>query len=282
MKNVPHDLIIFDFSGTLSLGAVEFGRSENLVSVLAQSGLVALGVKSEAFFWDEIVYPTWVEGSTTHRGYKAVLVDRILALGLYTPGDPDPRATIENAVTYLLDCYFDQCRIDLRWRSLLEELKSHPTVRIVIATDHYAEATPLIKERLSDWDLPAIAVNETAPEGINPFVVVNSSDIGFHKADQRFCQLIRDRLSADGQVLLVDDFGGNEDSSDPYGNPEWVKMRQRETGRVLHDVFSGRVEIHSFIVDRSELNDGTVSDKDRLYGLYIARAVAHVESFLAP
>ncbi len=62
------DLIVFDFSGTLSLTAVEFGKSEKLVPVLEKSGLVKLGVASEAFFWDEIVYPTWVEGSTTGRG----------------------------------------------------------------------------------------------------------------------------------------------------------------------------------------------------------------------
>ena len=282
MGETPSHLIIFDFSGTLSLGAVEFSRSENLVPALVQSGLAALGVTSETYFWGEIVYPTWVEGSTTGRGYKAVLVDRIACLGLHAPEDLDPRGSIEKAVSDLLGRYFDQCRIDPRWRPLLEELKDQPSVLTVIATDHYAEATPLIKGRLEDWGITTIAVTEAIPEGERPFIIVNSSDIGFHKSDIRFWQLIRDRLITEpnSRALLVDDFGGNEDSSDPYGDPVRVTMRQRDTERVLQDVFSGSVDIHSFIVDRSEINHFNGLGKDDLYGLYIARAVAHVESFL--
>ena len=85
------NILLFDFSGTLSLEAVEFSRPENLVQALKGSGLAALGVTSTIFFWDEIVYPTWIEGSTTARGYQAVLVDRINALGLHAPGDFHPR-----------------------------------------------------------------------------------------------------------------------------------------------------------------------------------------------
>lgn len=283
MNTPPFRLIVFDFSGTLSLAAVEFGRSENLFPALEASGLFALGVTSEAFFWDEIVYPTWVEGSTTPRGYKAVLVDRIAALGLHAPDDPDPRGSIEKAVTDLLDRYFDQCRIDLRWQPLLDELQGNPTVQVLIATDHYAEATPLIKRRLADWGIAAIALEEAAPKSKTPFIIANSSDLGHHKADIRYWQRIRRILDPGGQsrILLVDDFGGNEDSSDPYGDPARVKSRQSETARVLREVFPGQVEIHSFIVDRSEINYFKMLDKDRLYGLYITKAVSHVRSFLA-
>lgn len=282
MKALPFRLIIFDFSGTLSLAAVEFGRSENLIPALAESGLLALGITSETYFWDEIVYPTWVEGSTTGRGYQAVLVDRIIALGLHAPGDPNPRGSIQKAVKDLLDHYFDQCRIDIRWRELLEALNVNSTVQVLIATDHYAEATPLIKGRLADWGIEAITLKEAMPGVKNPCLIANSADLGYHKADIRYWQCIRRRLCPDGQghVLLVDDFGGNEDSSDPYGDPARVMTRQKETEQVLRDVFSGQVDIHSFIVDRAEINHYNATDKDGLYGFYITRAISHVRSFL--
>lgn len=283
MNPPPSRLVIFDFSGTLSLAAVEFGRSENLVPALIASGLAALGVTSEAFFWEEIVYPTWVEGSTTSRGYKAVLVERIAALGLHAPDDPNPRASIQKAVADLLNRYFDQCRIDSRWRTLLSDLQANPVVQVLIATDHYAEATPLIRGRLVDWGIQAIALQEAVPGTKNPFIIANSSDLGYHKADIRYWQRIRHGLYPNGQgrILLVDDFGGNEDSSDPYGDPARVMTRQLETARVLQEVFPGQVEIHSFIVDRTEINHFNMLDKDGLYGLYIVKAVSHIRSFLA-
>jgi hypothetical protein len=276
------NLILFDFSGTLSLGAVEFGKSENLVPALNRSGMVALGVTSEIFFWNEIVYPTWVEGSTTARGYQAVLVDRIQALGLQTPGDPHPLSSIQKAVSLLLDQYFDQCRIDVRWRSLLEDLRDDPSVKVVIATDHYAEATPLIIGRLADWQIEARALAEVVPGMKKSFLIANSADLGVHKADVHFWQRIRDKLVGRGRcrVLLVDDFGANEDSSDPYGDPARVLARQEDTGRVLSKVFPDGVDIHPFIVVQAEMNSPDEADKYSLYGLHISRAATCVKTFL--
>ena len=283
MKNTVN-LIIFDFSGTLSLGAVEFGKAENLVPALKRSGLAALGITSEIFFWNEIVYPTWVEGSTTTRGYQAVLVERINALGLHVPGDPQPFLSIQKAVSLLLDEYFDQCRIDARWRRLLEDLRDNPAVQVVIATDHYAEATPLIVGRLADWHIEARALSEAVPGVKNFFLIANSADLGVHKADVRFWRRIRDKLAGKGRcrVLLVDDFGANEDSSDPYGDSARVLARQEDTERVLRAVFSDGVDIHPFIVAQAEIKAPDEADEDNFYGLHISRAAAHVRAFIGP
>jgi hypothetical protein len=275
-------LILFDFSGTLSLGAVEFGKPEHLVPALKRSGLAELGVASEIFFWHEIVYPTWVEGSTTARGYQAVLVDRIQTLGLHAPEDPDPHGSIQRAVALLLDQYFDQCRIDVRWRTLLEDLRDDPAVQVVIATDHYAEATPLIVRRLADWQIEAKALAAAVPGVKKPFLIANSADLGVHKADIRFWQCIRDKLARSGRcrVLLVDDFGANEDSRDPYGDPGRVLTRQKETGRVLREVFPEGVDIHPFIVAQPEIDASGKSDKNHRDDLHIVRAVSVVRKFL--
>lgn len=281
MKNTTN-LILFDFSGTLSLGSVEFGKAENLVPALKRSGLYDLGITSESFFWKEIVYPTWVEGSTTARGYQAVLVDRIKALGLHVPGDLQPFLSIQKAVSLLLDLYFDQCRIDGRWRILLEDLRDNPSVQVVIATDHYAEATPLIVRRLADWHIEARALMAAVVGHKKTFLIANSADLGVHKANVLFWRHIQAKLPGNRRcrVLLIDDFGANEDSSDPYGDPGRVLERQEETGRVLRAVFPDGVDIHPFIVAQAEIKAPDDAEKDNFSGLHILRAAAYVRTFL--
>ena len=77
---LPRKLIIFDYSGTLSLESTMFGRPDYLMKQLRESGLADLGVTSPDIFWKEIVNPTWVEGSTTQVGYKKIIEDRISAI----------------------------------------------------------------------------------------------------------------------------------------------------------------------------------------------------------
>ncbi len=274
-------LIVFDFSGTLSLTAVAFGRPGNMEKVLRTCGLADLGISLHQF-WEEIVYPTWMEGSTTSRGYHAVLADRIAGLGFQFPHDPAPRQTIQKSVSCLLDQYFDQCRIDLRWRRLLVQLSREPAVRIVIATDHYAEATQLIKERLDAWHIRSRALLDEGEEGGGPVLIANSADLGFHKADARFWILIRDKLLSGrrGRLFLVDDFGANEDSSDPYGNPGRVIHRRGETMRVLQEVFAGEVTIHVFDIKQAKKENKEASIREAQTGRQIEAAISGIQTFL--
>jgi hypothetical protein len=73
-------LIIFDYSGTLSLESTLFARPEYLMKQLTESGLMELGVSNPDVFWNEIVNPSWLEGSTTPVGYKKVIEDGIAVI----------------------------------------------------------------------------------------------------------------------------------------------------------------------------------------------------------
>ena len=144
--------MIIDYCGTLSLEAPRFGRPENLVRVLAESGLAALGVSTPEVFWGTIVDPTWVEGSTTSIGFAQVMAERIESLCLA----PDaPTSEIEAATARFVATYLASSRIDPRWRSLLSRLNENPAVMTVVATDHYAEATGKITGYLDSWGIPA-------------------------------------------------------------------------------------------------------------------------------
>ena len=72
-------LIIFDYSGTLSLEASLFARPDNLMKELEESGLKEFGIESPEIFWEQLVNPTWTEGSTTLVSYKKVLENQITA-----------------------------------------------------------------------------------------------------------------------------------------------------------------------------------------------------------
>jgi hypothetical protein len=148
----PDKLMIVDYCGTLSLEAPRFGRPENLIRVLAESGLAALGVSTPEVFWGTIVDPTWVEGSTTSIGFAQVMAERIESLGLA----PDvPASKIEAATARFVATYLASSRIDPRWRSLLSRLNENPAVMTVVATDHYAEATGKITSYLESWGIHA-------------------------------------------------------------------------------------------------------------------------------
>jgi len=148
----PEKLVIFDYSGTLSLEAPRFARPGNLLSALAESGLAKLGVATPEAFWGEIVGPTWTLGSTTAIGYKRVMAQRIEALGL-APGVVG--AEIAAASSRFVDLYLAHSRIDPLWRPMLENLAGNPGACVVIATDHYAEATETIIHNLHSWNIPA-------------------------------------------------------------------------------------------------------------------------------
>jgi len=250
-------LVIFDYSGTLSLEAPRFGQPANLVRALAESGLFSLGVTTPEIFWEEIVGPTWIKGSTTAIGYKRVMAERIEALGL-APGAT--AAEITAAASRFVDRYLDHSRIDPHWRPLLEKLTGYPGAAVVIATDHYAEATETIIRYLHSWDIPARKTGEEAEPHLSPlflFSVANSADIGFWKADRRFWEVLKSRFSLETvrSVLIIDDFGFNEDQGDSYGEWARIEARQEKTFTVLGEVFQAGVEVIPFFLKGRERED---------------------------
>ena len=257
-------IVIFDYSGTLSLEAPRFAGPDRLEKALRQSGLFSLGVTTPAFFWEQIVGPTWIEGSTTAIGYKKVMAARLGALV------PSPEALwdkIAAAVSRFVDDYFDRSRIDPAWRPILERLSAHPEAIPVIATDHYAEATETIVRNLRSWNIAARKAGEesgpcrSAEEGVgpssgqgSPILIANSADIGFWKADPRFWEFLKRRLSWGKirSVLIVDDFGFNEEQGDRYGESARVEARKRETLAVLEKTFEAAVEATPFFLTGEE------------------------------
>ncbi|MBU2055886.1 MAG: hypothetical protein KJ936_01190 [Proteobacteria bacterium] len=236
-------LVIFDYSGTLSLEAPRFARRENLVGALAETGLAALGIATPELFWDEIVNPTWVEGSTTQVGYKKVMAGRIAVLGLAT-GIPEGR--IEAAASRFVERYLAESRIDPHWRPILSYLVARRDAGLIIATDHYAEATEAIIGFLRAWDTPAFRVGEA--EALSPLFVANSADLGAWKEDRRFWESVKRELSlgVPRLIILIDDFGFNEQAGDRYGERAAISLRQERTTALLQEVFKTAAEVIPF------------------------------------
>ena len=126
---------------------------------------------------------------------------------------------------------------------------------MIIATDHYAEATPYILRFLEELHIQAVGARAAmAAPGGTPVIVANSADIGFHKDSLRFWEILKNGLDVSEvrHVLLIDDFGCNEQKGDSYSAPEEVERRKRDTVRLLQEVFSGEVQVIPFIMEDSK------------------------------
>jgi hypothetical protein len=228
---------------------------------LKESGLTDMGVTSPSIFWEQIVNPTWVEGSTTRVGYKKVMEDKIRAI-LHQKVSTVDVVQISDAASLFVDSYLSHSRIDGRWQDVLDKLNRYPSVRAIIATDHYAEATGYILQFLEELHIQAAAARAAmAAPGSTAVIVANSADIGFHKDNLRFWEILKNGLYMGGvrHVLLIDDFGCNEEKGNSYNAPEKVDQRKRETGRLLREVFSAEVQEIPFIIEDNK-NEKDISD----------------------
>jgi hypothetical protein len=265
MKPMPEKLILFDYSGTLSLEAPLFGRSENITCLLEETGLASLGITSPEIFWSEIVNPTWVAGSTTSIGYGRVMAARIAALRLA----PDtPKSQIEAATSRFVAAYLAHSRIDSRWRPLLSRLNEQATIMTVVATDHYAEATGAITDYLNAWGI--------AFPDASRFFVANSADVGFWKTDRRFWEILKSQLplTAVRGVILIDDFGFNEASGDNYEKRAIVLARQEKTIAHLKETFQAAVEVIPFHLPMEG------QEREETCARLITQTTAHINEFL--
>jgi len=282
-------LILFDFSGTLSIEAVNFGQRETLSSYLEKSGLVELGIASEAFFWNEIVTPTWLEGSTTRRGYINILTDRITALCLDNRESNSQRGdniNVRKAVSRFMASYFDCCLIDAAWRNMLQSLRNDPLTQVAVVTDHYAEATTTIIKGMAEWDIEAIPLEKAVKGAENPLVIANSADVGFHKIDYRFWYTFYNQLFLHDhhnmKVLLIDDFGANEAIGDQYGNHAQVTVRKERTRQALEEVFGKSVDIYSFILNFVKNDPPNPEEKKKRYYSLVESALSYIQRFTNP
>ncbi len=276
-------LVVFDYSGTLSLGSVRFAAPGTLMKELEESGLAALGVETVEFFWREIVAPTWEEGSTTKAGYARMIEKR---LGEIFPGRERTDGETARAAARFVGSYLRHSAPDRRWEPLLRDLLSRDGTRVVIATDHYGEATAAILRHLEGLGLPARAAADAPGEGPAPGIVVaNSADVGHPKEDRRFWEILKrkERLETVRRTLCVDDFGGNEGEGDRYGVPEKVKKREEQTRRVLEAAFPGDVRILPFLLRSGNPSAPRSADKheEDPRGGPILSTVKQVEDWLA-
>jgi hypothetical protein len=255
---LPDKLIIFDYSGTLSLEAAAFSRPDNLMQHLKNSGLFTLGVNNAALFW-EIVNATWQKGSTTRLGYKTVMQARIAELFPKMAAVKQPE--ISKAVANFVDTYLDQSLISEYWRVILQRLSADKSVQVIIATDHYAEATDAIIAHLGKWDIPARPLTASVHGN---FIVANSADIGTYKSESKFWETIKTSCGISAcQILMIDDFGANEQRADAYAKEKEIVQRRQKTISLLESVFLAQVECFVFAATNTPITDlaSQVSEK---------------------
>ncbi|MDX9823025.1 MAG: hypothetical protein RBT20_13900 [Syntrophales bacterium] len=267
-------LVIFDYSGTLSLESVLFGEPARLEEELQSSGLYGLGVTSPQVFWNEIVDFTWERGSTTRIGYKRLLTERVAAL--QSPAsNPAREEAVAAAAERFVDRYLESSRVHEAWHPLLRRIFNDPRGTALVATDHYAEATEAIVRHLQAAGVEAHSIGDPLPPGKASFLIANSADLGTPKVDDRFWEAVRALpvLAEIRSILLIDDFGFNEQPRDSYSARRKVEDRGAKTVALLREVFQARVEVLPFLLD----DPGRKADG---FAALVHRTAPRIEAFI--
>ncbi|MFZ6031196.1 MAG: hypothetical protein ACOYYS_26095 [Chloroflexota bacterium] len=241
-------MIVLDFSGTLSLAATEYGRETMLLEKLKEAGLWELGIDSAQRFWDELANPIWEVGSTTAQGYRALMGDRLCRFSGGREGCPG-EAQIRASAAAFVDDYFNHSTIDPAWQPVLRWLAVQPQGIVLIATDHYAEATGHVMGQLHALGVESIPAEW--PRQAGQVLVANSADLGCWKAGQSFWQVIKRAQGIENLAIVgvVDDFGFNEPTGDGYTDPAKIARRQMQMTEALADAFSAQVRVLPFFLD---------------------------------
>jgi hypothetical protein len=241
-------LVIFDYSGTLSLEAATFGETERLSRALKKSGLWQLGIDSLELFWRNILRPTWEEGSTTANSYRQLMIQRVNQV--LNPEQDDRLAEkINQAVTEFVGQYLGHSQVDARWEPLLSELSASSETMVVVATDHYLEITEHVMAQLKRFDLQGVsALKQEAGQLQRHIFVANSADMGYRKSNINFWRALKKGLLLESvsRIILVDDFVLNERRGNHYVVEEPDPSRRENSAALLSTVFEAPVETFSF------------------------------------
>lgn len=241
-------LVVLDFSGTLSVAAARFSAPERLSAELERCGLAALGIDTPEVFWARLVNPTWRRGSMTRTGYVTVLTAAALDL-LGERGQAADAKVVRDSVRRFADRYFAASTIAASWTPWLLRLVAQPDAVVMVATDHYAEATGHIIDQIAANGLTAAAMANATRAPAAQIVVANSADVGHHKTDRGFWDVVAQVVGAVDRVVVIDDFGANEQDADAYGMQEQVTRRRLTTTELLSATFSAPVTALPFVLD---------------------------------
>ncbi len=204
------------------------------------------------------------------------MAERIAALRLV----PDaPISGMEAAASRFVAAYLAASRIDPHWRPVLTRLSQHPAAITVVATDHYAEATGKITGYLNSWGISSRKFGQGGESPSPPasgIFVANSADLGVWKEDCRFWEILRSRLplAAVRRILLIDDFGVNEELGDRYGARAKVLARQEKTIANLKEAFQAMVEVAPFYLP------GEARESEEAGARLILETAALIDEFL--
>jgi hypothetical protein len=138
---------------------------------------------------------------------------------------------------------------------------------------------------LEAMNIRCARVSEVPCSGeVSSVIVANSADLGFHKASTRFWGILKAKMGITdlAGLILVDDFGYNEEKSARYSDRHKVKTRENETVKVLREVFQTDIHVAPFMLEsiRDHGLNGLPGDLYERYGHLIEKKGQAIEGFL--
>eukprot|EP00668_Euglena_longa_P014555 GGOE01018545.1.p1 GENE.GGOE01018545.1~~GGOE01018545.1.p1 ORF type:complete len:293 (-),score=44.13 GGOE01018545.1:162-995(-) len=271
-------LLIFDFSGTLSWSATQFGRSRRLAESLQTTGLASCGLQTAAEYFKVAVEPSWQICSTTKMPFARALADIVLQ-SLSTQGRT---SAVELSCDRFVTQYVQACRIHPAWGAFLPTLPHQPSLQVVLATDHYFDVTDQLAQQVRQWFQAEAHVIGCqlgpCPEG--SVLVANSALAGDLKSSEQFWAVVKESLPSPWQepaeVLLVDDFGHNEGALCDYSRSA-VQRQQTIVAHLKQCFPSAKVASFPFLVK----TEGADEDDDSFFAKKVSEACHTIDELLA-
>jgi len=116
---------------------------------------------------------------------------------------------------------------------------------VIVATDHYAEATEAIIGHLAALGLSGapLAAAASAPRDVR---VANSADLGCRKTDPSYWRKVASAVGGKpAAVILVDDFGAGERGASGYAAREAAARRKQLTAQALRAAGDWTVRVYA-------------------------------------
>jgi hypothetical protein len=242
-------LICIDYSGTLSLTMPEFA-SKWLNYYLEECGLTMYPIPVGEDFFREMIIPVWEEASIKDVPYARCLTRQIMK-------ETKIPKELEEEILYKTHClihaYFIKGTIDSQWKKLLQFLLSKKDTFIIVVSDHYFDARHYFPFHLRELGFQSqVLENNISIRKKGTIYLAISAIMGNRKDHPHFWKNLKEKLSMEHDeirnVVLIDDFGSQENDFGFYNSSEKITSRQKNIKQAIQKAFYIEPNLYHFKV----------------------------------
>ncbi|GAB4170684.1 MAG: hypothetical protein Kow00108_04820 [Calditrichia bacterium] len=235
---MKHSLILIDYSGTLTIGGMNFLKNDQANSLLDWELLNKFQIPDMQTFWEQLITPGWPKGAISDVPYPQLLLEQTEKLNtiLYHQYSE----TLSRMFKQFCYAYFEAQLPAHQWIPVIKSLNSQPSISVVICSDHYIDAAYYLLRYLREQGITCSFINPNVRHVDDHQVFLAFSSLfGHTKEEKAYWHVLNSSLTfVPSEILIVDDFGANECDLDTFSQPQQVTIRKQQILNHIKDVFA--------------------------------------------